>query len=288
MKSNDNSSPNTERDLIQITEGTPAFDGDGVRLTRLIGGSDLPLVDPFLLLDCFSSDDPKDYIRGFPNHPHRGFETVTYMLAGRMHHKDSTGHEDVIGPGDVQWMTAGRGIVHSELPEQSEGLMKGFQLWVNLPAREKMTAPTYRALRDTQIPVELLKHGGSIKVISGTTDAGTVGPIQIETVTPTFFDVSLGMDEVFTQKISTSHLGFIYVIEGHVVAGPQAKELSKGSLGVLGPGDHVFLKSRASDTRLLLVAGRKIGEPIARHGPFVMNTQEEIRQAILDFQAGRF
>jgi redox-sensitive bicupin YhaK (pirin superfamily) len=165
------------RELAQVTRGFVASDGDGVRLTRFIGGPDLPGVDPFLLLDCFGSERPGDYIGGFPDHPHRGFETVTYMLAGRMRHRDSRGHEDVIGPGDLQWMTAGRGLVHSEMPEQSEGLMKGFQLWVNLPAADKMCEPAYRSVRQSELPVERLGSGGLIKVMAGLTDGGTEGAL---------------------------------------------------------------------------------------------------------------
>ena len=276
------------RDLVQVTRGTIASDGDGVRLTRLIGGRDVPMVDPFLLLDCFGSDQPLDYIGGFPDHPHRGFETVTYMLAGRMRHKDSTGREDVIGPGDVQWMTAGRGLIHSEMPEQAEGLMKGFQLWVNLPAADKMTKPTYRALRESEIPVESLGHRCRIKVIAGVTDHGTIGPIEIATVSPIFFDVALGEDGVFTQAVPADQRGFIYVIEGRVAVGPNATQLPAESLGVLGPGEQVMVTALASPTRILLVAGRELGEPVARYGPFVMNTREEIMQAIDDFQNKRF
>jgi redox-sensitive bicupin YhaK (pirin superfamily) len=282
------SSPMNVRDLVQVTRGTIASDGDGVRLTRLIGGSDVPMVDPFLLLDCFGSDQPTDYIGGFPDHPHRGFETVTYMLAGRMRHKDSTGTEDVIGPGDVQWMTAGRGLIHSEMPEQAEGLMKGFQLWVNLPAADKMTAPTYRAVSGSEIPVEGIENGGFIKVIAGITDGGTVGSIAIATVAPLFFDVALDEGTVFTQAVPAGHQGFLYVIEGQLTVGPRATVLTEESLGVLGPGDQVVVTAGTASTRFLLVSGRALGEPIARYGPFVMNTREEIIQAIQDFQSGQF
>jgi redox-sensitive bicupin YhaK (pirin superfamily) len=276
------------RDLEQITCGTVASDGDGVRLTRFIGGPDLPMVDPFLLLDCFGSDRPGDYIGGFPDHPHRGFETVTYMLAGRMRHRDSTGNEDVIGPGDVQWMTAGRGLVHSEMPEQADGLMKGFQLWVNLPAALKMTEPTYRAVPAASIPRQALPRGGSIGVIAGVTDAGTAGSIEIATVTPLFFDVTLAAGEVFSQAVPASHRGFIYVIDGAVAVGERATELTAESLGVLGPGDRITLTAGAAPARLLLVAGRALGETVVRYGPFVMNTRSEIIQAIQDFQGKEF
>jgi redox-sensitive bicupin YhaK (pirin superfamily) len=276
------------RDLTQVTRGSLASDGDGVRLTRLIGGPDLPMVDPFLLLDCFGSDLPQDYLGGFPNHPHRGFETVTYMLAGRMRHKDSTGHEDVIGPGDIQWMTAGRGLVHSEMPEQTEGVMKGFQLWVNLPAVDKLTDPTYRAVAAPEIPSESMANGGTIKVIAGSTDGGTVGPIEITTVTPLFFDVTLGDEGIFSQTVPASHQGFLYVIEGRVRVGPQGTLLTGESLGVLGPGEQVTVTASGAPARFLLVAGRELAEPVARYGPFVMNTRAEIMQAIQDFQNNRF
>jgi redox-sensitive bicupin YhaK (pirin superfamily) len=276
------------RELAQVTRGFVASDGDGVRLTRFIGGPDLPGVDPFLLLDCFGSERPGDYIGGFPDHPHRGFETVTYMLAGRMRHRDSRGHEDVIGPGDLQWMTAGRGLVHSEMPEQSEGLMKGFQLWVNLPAADKMCEPAYRSVRQSELPVERLGSGGLIKVMAGLTDGGTEGALKIPTVTPIFFDVSLDAASEFSQAVPLSHRGFIYVIDGSLRVGGRATALQSESLGVLGPGDQVMLKSGASGARFLLVAGRELREPVARYGPFVMNTRQEIIQAIQDFQEQRF
>ena len=246
------------------------------------------MVDPFLLLDCFGSDEATDYIGGFPNHPHRGFETVTYMLAGRMRHKDSTGHEDVIGPGDVQWMTAGKGLIHSEMPEQAEGLMKGFQLWVNLPAAKKMTPPTYRAVQASLLPVEDMDNGGSVKVIAGLTDRGTLGPIQIDTVTPLFFDIELPANSVFEQTVPESHRGFIYTIEGRVTVGSKSAEIPPESLGVLGPGNAVSISTGDSSARFLLVAGQEIGEPVARYGPFVMNSEQEIMQAIQDFQNGQF
>ena len=276
--------PGTSRELVYSTRGTVASDGDGVRLTRLIGGPDLPLLDPFLLLDCFGSDEPLDYIGGFPDHPHRGFETVTYMLAGRMRHRDSTGNEGVIGPGDVQWMTAGRGLVHSEMPEQEEGLMKGFQLWVNLPAADKMTAPQYRGFPAESIPLEETGTGVGIKVISGETNHGTVGPVVITTVTPLFFDVRLAPGCAFSQSVAATHSGFLYVIEGSIRVGENELALDEGFLGVMGPGEQVSVSAGEVPARFLLVAGREIGEPVARYGPFVMNTREEILQAIHDFQ----
>jgi redox-sensitive bicupin YhaK (pirin superfamily) len=276
------------RELTQITQGTLATDGDGVRMTRLIGGPELDMIDPFLLLDCFGSDEPLDYIGGFPDHPHRGFETVTYMLAGRMRHKDSAGNEGVVGPGDVQWMTAGSGLIHSEMPEQEEGLMKGFQLWVNLPAAHKMTPPVYRGWEASMIPEETLESGGRIKVISGETDQGTRGPVEIHTVTPLFFDIHLPPHTHFSQSVADTHQGFLYVIDGAIRVGSEGTELGLESLGVLGPGTSIQLSTQDLPSRFLLIAGRKIGEPVARYGPFVMNTREEIMQAIHDFQKGRF
>jgi redox-sensitive bicupin YhaK (pirin superfamily) len=274
----------TSRELVYSTQGTVASDGDGVRLTRFIGGPDIPLLDPFLLLDCFGSDEPLDYIGGFPDHPHRGFETVTYMLAGRMRHKDSTGSEGVIGPGDVQWMTAGRGLVHSEMPEQEEGLMKGFQLWVNLPAADKMTAPTYRGIPAESIPLEESGAGVGIKVVSGETNHGTVGPVVITTVTPLFFDVRLEPFATISQAVAPTHSGFLYVIDGSIQVGSRGTVLEAETLGVMGPGEEITITAGEAPARFLLVAGREIGEPVARYGPFVMNTREEILQAIQDFQ----
>ena len=273
--------------ISTMTTGQIASDGAGVRLTRLIGGHEVPIVDPFLMLDCFGSDKATDYIAGFPDHPHRGFETVTYMLAGRMRHKDSTGHEDVIGPGDVQWMTAGRGLIHSEMPEQSEGLMKGFQLWVNLPAANKMTQPKYRAVSAKSIPVERI-DGASIKVIAGVTDNGTEGPIKITTTNPIFFDVELGTGGSFCQNLSDGHAGFIYVIDGAVNVGTEKQYVPQGTLGVLDSGSRLSVTACDKSSRFLLIAGRKLGEPVARYGPFVMNTHKEILGAISDFQTGGF
>ena len=275
-----------ERGLIQITHGSATMDGAGVRLTRLIGASNLPMVDPFLLFDHFGSERPNDYIAGFPDHPHRGFVTVTYMLAGRMRHKDSAGFEDVIGPGDMQWMTAGAGLVHSEMPEQEEGMMSGFQLWVNLPAAEKMTPPTYRGIKAAQVPIEE-SPGCTIKVLAGSTDQGTVGAFRIATVTPLFFDIFLRPNARFRQAVAASHQGFVYCIDGSVRVGA-SDPLSANELGVLGAGTTLEIRSGQSTARCLLVAGRALGEPVARYGPFVMNTRQEILQAINDYQSGHF
>ncbi len=278
----------TIRELIQITAGRVASDGDGVKLTRLIGGPDLDMVDPFLLLDCFGSDQPLDYIGGFPDHPHRGFETVTYMLAGRMRHTDSEGHEGIVGPGDVQWMTAGRGLVHSEMPEQVEGLMKGFQLWVNLPAEHKMTAPRYRSISGPTVPVETSEAGVRVKVIAGQTDWGTEGPVHTLSGAPLFLDVHLDPKSTFSQTVAQSHGGFVYVIEGAVRVGKKGTVLQREHLGVLGPGERVRLSTDNSPARVLLIAGQPVNETVVRYGPFVMNTRQQIIEAIQDFQEGRF
>ena len=276
------------RELVQVTPGIPASDGDGVRLTRIIGSPEINMIDPFLLLDAFESDEPTDYIGGFPDHPHRGFETVTYLLAGRMRHKDNAGHEGVIEPGGVQWMTAGRGIVHSEMPEQENGLLQGFQLWVNLPSTDKMTAPGYQEFPADEIPVETLEGGGSIKVISGETDGGTIGPVVRDTVTPLYLDVSLTKNAQYTQRVPETHGGFFYVIEGSVRIGAERRELPTRSLGILGAGDRVEVSTGDTESRFLLIAGRQLNEPVARGGPFVMNTRQEVLQAFQDYQSGRF
>lgn len=276
------------RELAQLTSGIPASDGDGVRLTRIIGSSEINMIDPFLLFDAFESDRPDDYIGGFPEHPHRGFETVTYLLAGRMRHKDNKGHEGVIEPGGVQWMTAGRGIVHSEMPEQEEGLLQGFQLWINLPAAEKMTKPAYQEFPASVIPNERLKNGGSIKVIAGRTDNGTEGTIKNDYTDPFFLDIQLKAGETFHQYIPHSHTGFLYVVTGGVLVGQTSKLLNSRSLGVLGDGEKLHLSSGAELSRVLVVAGKRLNEPVARRGPFVMNTEQEVKKAFQDYQEGQF
>ena len=280
--------PGSARELGQVTTGISASDGDGVQLTRIIGSPDINMIDPFLLFDAFGSDEPSDYIGGFPDHPHRGFETVTYLLAGRMRHKDNAGHEGVIEPGGVQWMTAGRGIVHSEMPEQENGLLRGFQLWVNLPAVDKMTAPRYQEFPAGEIPAETLEGGGTIRVIAGETNKGTVGPVVQNTVTPLYLDVSLAKDTQFTQRVPKTHGGFLYVLDGCIRVGAEGRELPAGSLGVLAAGDRVEVSTADTDSRFLLVAGRQLNEPVARGGPFVMNTRQEVQQAFQDYQSGRF
>jgi len=276
------------RELAQLTSGIPASDGDGVRLTRIVGSPEINMVDPFLLFDVFESDSPDDYIGGFPDHPHRGFETVTYLLAGRMRHKDNTGREGVIKPGGVQWMTAGRGIVHSEMPEQENGLLQGFQLWVNLPATAKMTAPAYQEFPASVIPSEKLEAGGTIKVIAGRTDNGTEGPVKNVYTDPLYLDVQLEPGQTVQQQIPQSHGGFLYVVKGGVQVGKTGAMLNDQSFGVLGDGEQLHLSSRAEGGRVLVIAGKRLNEPVARGGPFVMNTKQEVLKAFQDYQQGQF
>jgi redox-sensitive bicupin YhaK (pirin superfamily) len=281
------SSGNGIRELAHVTPGMPASDGDGVRMTRIIGTPELNMLDPFLLLDAFGSDSPQDYIGGFPSHPHRGFETVTYLLAGRMRHKDNAGNEGVIEPGGVQWMTAGRGIVHSEMPEQENGLLMGFQLWVNLPARAKMTAPGYQEYPPAGVPLERREDGTEVRVVAGTTSEGTVGAVRNEWVTPTYLDVTLPAGLDFEQAVGAGDNAFLYVIEGEVAVGERRQGLAHRTLGILGPGDRVQVSS-PSGGRFLLVSAQPLNEPVARGGPFVMNTREEVNQAFDDYRHNRF
>lgn len=280
------------RGVTTITSGIPATDGAGVRMMRLIGTEILDSIDPFLLLDSFKTENPDDYIAGFPSHPHRGFETVTYMFAGLLRHKDSVGNEGVIEKGGVQWMTAGRGIVHSEMPEQDEGLMWGTQLWVNLPASEKMTAPAYREFTADQLPGERRSDGVEIVAIAGTTSQGTVGAVTERPTEPVYFDVRIPKGGTFTEAVPGTHHGFIFVIGGSVGvmsnAGDESAVVAAGKLAVLGDGDAIKLNGKEASNRILLIAGRPINEPVARGGPFVMNTQDEIRQAFHDYQSGNF
>jgi redox-sensitive bicupin YhaK (pirin superfamily) len=275
------------RELVAATPGQPATDGDGVRMTRIIGTNELNMLDPFLLLDCFESDQPQDYIGGFPSHPHRGFETVTYLLAGRMRHKDNAGNEGVIEPGGVQWMTAGRGIVHSEMPEQEDGLLRGFQLWVNLPASAKMTAPGYQEYPPAGVPLEQREDGTEVRVVAGTTSAGTAGAVRNDWVKPTYLDVALSAGAGFEQGVSASDNTFLFVIEGELRVGDRLQPLGRRLLGILGSGDTVRVRSEHG-ARFLLVSAQPLNEPVARGGPFVMNTREEIVQAFEDYRHNRF
>ncbi len=276
------------RGIQQKIRGMATSDGAGVRLTRVIGSQAMPMLDPFLMLDEFGSEKPGDYIGGFPSHPHRGFETVTYMLDGRMRHKDNHGNEGLLTPGSVQWMSAGRGIVHSEMPEQEHGLMRGFQLWVNLPASEKMSEPKYQEFNAEQIPEVLLANGAKIKVIAGQVGDVT-GPVVQPATQPLYLDVLLGAGQDFEHELPETHNAFVYVYEGelNLVAEGEKHPVKTRELISLAPGNSVRFEA-TENARFIFVAGKPLNEPVARYGPFVMNTQAEIQQAITDFQAGRF
>ncbi|MGA3158322.1 MAG: pirin family protein [Steroidobacteraceae bacterium] len=276
--------PSTLRSVVRVVRGSPTSDGAGVRLMRLIGTEGLSELDPFLLLDQFGSDSAADYIAGFPEHPHRGFETVTYMLEGRMRHRDNQGNEGLLVSGSVQWMTAGRGIVHSEMPEQEAGRMSGFQLWVNLPAARKMTAPRYQDIPPERIPLSVPGPGVNVRVVAGRVGEVT-GPVEGIATAPLFLDVALEASKSFELQLPTGHTAFVCAFEGSVSIGSTL--LNAGELGVLGAGSALKLES-ASGGRAIVVAARPLGEPVARYGPFVMNTRAEIIQAIEDFNAGRF
>ncbi len=281
----------SRRLVSRVIHGAPTTDGAGVDLVRVIGQPALPMLDPFLLLDRFGSDRPQDYLAGFPPHPHRGFETVTYLLAGRMRHQDNAGHEGVIEAGGIQWMTAGRGIVHSEMPEQEHGLLAGFQLWVNLPAVHKMDAPAYQEYPKHAIPHETRAGGALVRVIAGETSAGTRGPVIQPLTEPLYLDTELPAGAEFVEPLPPDHNGFLYVIRGALEAEDahgQTLRLVADQLGVLTRGEWLRLRASSGGARFLLVAGRPLHEPVARGGPFVMNTRAEVRQAFEDYDAGRF
>ena len=277
------------RRLQAVVPSIAASDGAGVKLRRSLGSRPSLRFDPFLMLDEFYSDDPDDYIAGFPPHPHRGFETVTYMLDGRMLHEDSDGNRGVIGPGDVQWMSAARGIIHYEMPQQSEGRMRGFQLWINLPGREKMKPAAYRGIEAHEIPVVALDGGGEARVVAGRFAQGervVEGPLGGRSTEPMYVDLRLPAGVEVAVPLPASHNSFLYVYEGDAVVGDDARELPFRAAGLLTPGDRVTIRAGATGARMLLLAGRPIGEPVVQYGPFVMNTSQEIQQAIRDYQAG--
>ncbi len=287
-------------------QGELASDGSGVKLTRFMGTRALMMLDPFLLFDMIYSDEPRDYLGGFPDHPHRGFETVSYSLAGRIRHEDNKGHAGVIEPGGVQWMTAGRGIVHSEIPEQIDGLLWGFQLWINLPAVDKMTEPRYQEFPSSRIPVEHQANGTQIRVIAGQTSLGTTGPIQPGATEPIYLDVAIASSRRdsasaeakpiapgndFSQIIPATHNAFIFVYDGNItIVGNLAQQqiVKAGTLAVLSEGDHLQICTQNTIGKFLLIAGKPLNEPVAHGGPFVMNTKAEVLQAYQDYSAGRF
>ena len=278
------------RELQAVIESVAAADGAGVKLRRSLGRSQDLRLDPFLMLDEFFSDDPDDYLAGFPAHPHRGFETVTYMLDGHMRHEDSFGNRGDLGPGDVQWMTAAHGIIHSEMPQQTEGRMRGFQLWINLPAREKMKRAAYRDIPSREIPSVKIANGGEIRVIAGMLEQDgrtTSGPIAGLATEPIYLDVRLPANGELTIPLPNAHNAFVYVYDGEATVGSQRKRLPHRAAGVLTAGDELSLSGGAHGARVLVLAGRPLREPVVQYGPFVMNTREEIEQAIRDYQDGR-
>ncbi|MBC8123512.1 MAG: pirin family protein [Gemmatimonadaceae bacterium] len=272
------------RTVARIVPAQSVSDGAGVRLLRSLGSRALSELDPFLLFDEFRSDEPSDYMAGFPDHPHRGFETVTYMLAGRMRHTDNKGHSGALEAGGVQWMTAGRGIVHSEMPEQEQGLLWGFQLWTNLPARDKLCEPRYQEFAPGEIP-EVQLDGARVRVIAGTV-AGVEGAVQGIATAPLYLEVQLQAGATCRLPVPAGHQAFCYVFEGEAEVGED--RVSRGQLAVLSDGDSVYLRAGDTAARVLLVAARPLNEPVVRYGPFVMNTEQEIQDAFRDFRAGRF
>ena len=275
------------RRIERLISGQPTSDGAGVKLTRVLTNDLQQRLDPFLMLDAFGSDQADDYIAGFPDHPHRGFETVTYMIAGRMRHRDSAGNEGLLENGGVQWMTAGRGVIHSELPEQEEGLMEGFQLLLNLPGARKMQAPWYRDFKAPELPRLRTAEGAEVTVIAGQS-AGTAGAVQREVTEPLYLDIHLPAGAHFEQALPASHNAFIYVYRGQVQLGGQTVPVQKMAILANDAGSDGVRLQADQDSRLLLIAGRPLREPIVQYGPFVMNTKQEIYQAVTDFQSGQF
>jgi redox-sensitive bicupin YhaK (pirin superfamily) len=277
----------TSRGVERLVGGQFVMDGAGVKINRVLTQPLQRRLDPFLMLDAFGSDEAGDYIAGFPEHPHRGFETVTYMLEGRMRHRDSAGHEGSITNGGVQWMTAGRGVVHSEMPEQNEGLMEGFQLWLNLPAKDKMSAPWYRDIPAEDVPRFTLGSGATVQVIAGDSH-GVAGAVRRDATQPLYLDITLPAGATFEQPLPAGHNAFLYVYRGEVVV--EGKAVPQARMAILdnaSGADGVRIKA-AQGARLLLIAGRPLNEPIAQYGPFVMNTQAEVFQAVEDFRNGKF
>jgi redox-sensitive bicupin YhaK (pirin superfamily) len=275
------------RQVERLIAGQPTSDGAGVKLTRVLTQNLQRRLDPYLMLDAFGSDKADDYIAGFPDHPHRGFETITYMLEGRMRHRDSAGHEGLLGNGGVQWMTAGRGVIHSELPEQEEGRMEGFQLWLNLPGKDKMRAPWYRDIPSAEIP-EWRGEGVTVRVIAGAS-RGVQGAVQREGTEPVYLDVHLQPGVRFEQALPDTHNAFVYVYRGGVQFGSGCTVPAQrmAILANTAGSDGVAFTAGEAGARLLVIAGKPLNEPIAQYGPFVMNTEAELMQAVRDFQTGK-
>jgi hypothetical protein len=280
----------TSRSLQRVIPSVPVSDGAGVRLRRSLGLSPGLRLDPFLLLDEFASENPGEYIAGFPSHPHRGFETVSYLLEGHLLHEDHLGHRGELRSGGAQWMSAGRGIIHSEMPQQVSGRLRGFQLWINLPARGKMKRASYRDLRPGDIPQAALPGGGTGKVLAGTLDAGgmrVAGPILGLATAPLFLDLRLPAGGRFTHPLPPGHNAFVYAYEGRLaIGGADPRPLRAHEAGVLSPGDSVETAAQDTAAGFLLLAARPLREPVVQYGPFVMNTRDEIEQAIADYQNG--
>jgi len=275
------------RSVERIVTGQATSDGAGVKLTRVLTQNLQRRLDPFLMLDAFGTDNPGDYIGGFPDHPHRGFETVTYMLDGRMRHRDSAGHEGLLQSGGVQWMTAGRGVIHSEMPEQEAGRMEGFQLWLNLPADQKMREPWYRDIPDAEIPKLTTADGVTVHVIAGDS-RGVRGAVQRERTAPLYLDLRLPAGAGFEQPLPAAHNAFVYVYRGALDIAGKAVGAKQMAVLANAPGsDGVRLTAAADGARALLIAGQPLNEPIAQYGPFVMNSNEQIFAAVEDFRAGR-
>ncbi|MBS0510290.1 MAG: pirin family protein [Proteobacteria bacterium] len=274
------------RRVERLVAGKPTSDGAGVKLTRVLTQPLQRRLDPFLMLDAFGSDRPDDYIAGFPDHPHRGFETITYMIAGRMLHRDSAGHEGLLENGGVQWMTAGRGVIHSEIPQQEEGVMEGFQLWLNLPGRDKMCAPWYRDFASAELPRFTTAAGVDVTVIAGESH-GVAGAVTREATAPLYLDIHLPAGSRFAQALPAAHNAFVYLYRGALKLGDDAVPVQRMAiLANDAQADGVVIEA-TEDAKLLLIAGRPLNEPIAQYGPFVMNTEQEIYQALSDFREGR-
>ena len=276
---------NFDRKIGKSLRGMSTNDGAGVKLTRVIGTPLLRSLDPFLMLDEFRSDEPQDYLAGFPDHPHRGFETVTYMIAGKFRHKDNKGHEGILGAGGAQWMTAGRGIVHSEMPEQEAGLVHGFQLWLNLPKKDKMCDAGYRDVQAGDIPHVSLSGGVVVRALAGTVN-GVSGPISVRATEPVYFDVEIPAGVTAEIPVPSGHEGFVYPFIGDIAV--DGRKLVRGELGVLTRGDGIRITAADKAARVLVIAGKPLKEPVVQYGPFVMTTPQEVEQAIEDFQAGLF
>ena len=274
------------RRVERLVAGQATSDGAGVKLTRVLTQDLQQRLDPFLMLDAFGSDKPDDYIAGFPDHPHRGFETVTYMIAGRMRHRDSAGHEGLLQNGGVQWMTAARGVIHSEIPQQEEGVMEGFQLWLNLPASEKMKDPWYRDFQHAQLPKLVTPEGVAVTVIAGESH-GVPGAVTREITQPLYLDLHLPRGARFEQALPPGHNAFVYVYRGEARVGGTVVPAQRMAILANDAGADGVVIEGATESKALLIAGRPLKEPIVQYGPFVMNTQQEIHQAMNDFRAGR-